>query len=132
MSESSRRRKPIIPSVTIVVGLLVGLAGLVMTILGIGGVSATHLSFSNTINIQTTSGGVLAMVIGFGMALFLQVMMIRVDLRAAGQKAAKGEPADDQKDRPSYYESVAYAPDWPEIPPLPVPDSPKVEEPGVQ
>lgn len=125
MSENTRRRKPIIPSVTVVVGLLVGLAGLVMTILGIGGVSATHLSFSNTINIQTTSGGVLAMVIGFGMALFLQVMMIRVDLKAANPTAAKGEPPDDQKDKTSFYESVVYAPEWPELPGI-------LEEPDAQ
>lgn len=76
-------RKPVMPSVAIIAGLKVGVGGLVMTILGIGWVSLTHLSVSHTVDVQTTSGGVLAMVIGFGMSTFVLYLIIDVDRRRA-------------------------------------------------
>jgi hypothetical protein len=99
MPNSKPRRKPFLPSLTVIVGLLVGLAGLVMTVLGIGGVSITHLSISNTVDVQTTSGGVLAMIVGFGMAIALQIMAMRVDLAIAKVLASRQNSAEIQGSR---------------------------------
>jgi TRAP-type C4-dicarboxylate transport system permease small subunit len=91
MSTQPGRRKPFTPTLVVVVGLLVGIAGLVMTILGIGGVSVTHLSISNTVDIQTASGGVIAMVVGFGMAVIIVVQAMRVDAARAKRSGATAD-----------------------------------------
>lgn len=63
-------RKPITPTIVVWLGMLVGFVGLVMVILGLGGVAPFQFQMPGVgVNVQTTSAGLVVMVIGFAVAL---------------------------------------------------------------
>lgn len=101
---STRRRKPIMPTAVIIVGLLVGITGLLMLLLGIGVISPTVLTVPGiNLNVQTATPGIVVMVIGFTVALVPIVMAMWVDARRA---AAVVMPVDAKRAAPDKAEFV--------------------------
>jgi hypothetical protein len=103
MSKADRGRKPVLPNMLFIAGIVVGFIGLLMLILGIGGTAPTTLPFPGTTGgISTTSLAFAVIGLGFGVALATLLMaatyagrQAREDRKLAENLAKLGVSAED-------------------------------------
>jgi len=70
MTEEKRERMPVTPVILLISGVVVGIAGLVMLLVGIGGSAPTTVQVPGiNVNVSTSSLALVVMALGFGVAV---------------------------------------------------------------